>query len=707
MKAAFVSVLLLAHVATASPARCEPPLPRPVAPTRFSSQTAAALDAAVRAELSRAPFAGISVGVAQGPRTWTSAYGVRDLRKRLPATPETTYRLASITKSFTAIAVMQLVEQGQLSLEQDIRSVVPAYPEKQWRITIRQLLGHQSGVPHYRNGRDGRNTRRVNTAEAIALFADRPLAAEPDTEFVYTSWGYNLLGAAVETASGMPYGAYLQKNVFGPAGMWQAALDDHRRRGKNHAVGYRRRDGRIVRSEFLDVSSRFAGGGTRGSVVDLLAFGRAVLDDRLVSKETMAQMQTPMSTRDGRLIDYGMGFATYPLRGHYLVAHAGGQPETTTFLVIVPAEELVIALASNLEGEARLHKRLAARIIEVISEEGHVRRDAYARDPLDRLLYEGLYRVFTYGVAYHRWRAQAPQGAVTQADDPTAAFTRTSELLDREKMKQDPTAHQTLVRAAHEPRGGRVFIEVGTHMARTIEAAKGPAQLAHYPQLGPLAFFLDYLKACEVRRCAKPLRFEGLRADLDRLQREWQRGELDALSRQRLDEASSPQTLWPKLMAHGANSTVHPDYAPELLRLAERLVADGRSEDARTWLERAVTLHPDAPEPLLALADHHFAQARVAEGMRLYEHAARVDPMMNDTSAEALLLRAHKAATKKHSREILRAATSIRTDAVALWQALARAERALGSRDEARRALEQATRAAAIAPAEQRQAPPH
>lgn len=701
MKAAFVFAVLLAHVATAAPARCEPPLPRPVAPTAFSSTTAAALDAAVRAELSRAPFAGMSVGVAQGPRTWTSAYGLRDLRKRLPATPETTYRLASITKSFTAIAVMQLVEQGQLSLEQDIRSVVPAYPEKQWPITIRQLLGHQSGVPHYRNGRDGRNTRRVNTAEAIALFADRPLAAEPDTAFVYTSWGYNLLGAAVETASGMPYGAYLQKNVFGPAGMWQAALDDHRRRGKNHAVGYRRRDGRIVPSEFLDVSSRFAGGGTRGSVVDLLAFGRAVLDDRLVSKQTMAQMQTPMSTRDGRLIDYGMGFATYPLRGHYLVAHAGGQPETTTFLVIVPAEELVIALASNLEGEAGLHKRLVARIIEVLSEDGQVRRDAWARDPLDRLLYEGLYRVFTYGVAYHRWRAQGPKGAATGAEDPTAAFTRASELLDREKMKRDPKAHQTLVRAAHEPRGGQVFIEVGTHMARTLEAAKGAAHLARYPKLGPLAFFRDYLEACEGRRCPKALRFEGLRTDLDRLQREWQRGEMDALSAQRLDEAASPQALWPKLMAHGEKSTVHPDYAPELLRLAERLFAAGRNEDAAMWLERAVTLHPDAPEPLLALADHHLTHGRVAEGLRLYQHAARVDPMMNDTSAEALLLRAQKATTKKHAREILRAATAIRTDAAALWQALARTERALGGREEARRALEQARRAAAITPTEQ------
>lgn len=705
MKTAFAFALLVAHVATASPARCEPPLPRQTAPSEFSAATMAAMDEAIRAELAGSTFAGMSVGIRQGSRVWTAAYGQRDLRRRLPATPETTYRLASITKSFTAVAVMQLVEQGQLALDQEIRSVVPNYPEKQWPITIRQLLGHQSGVPHYRNSRDGRNTRRVNTAEAIALFADRPLAAEPGTDFVYTSWGYNLLGAAVETASGLPYDAYLQKHVFGPAGMAQAALDDHRTRGRNHAVGYRRRGERIVPSEFLDVSSRFAGGGTRGSVLDLLAFGRAVLDHRLVSPQTTAQMQTAMATRDGRLIDYGMGFATYPLRGHYLVAHAGGQPETTTFLVLVPAEDLVIALASNLEGEAGLHKRLVVRLLEVLSEDGHVRRDGYAQDPLDRLLYEGLYRIFTYGVAYERWQSLWADRS-TLWPEPSqvnlaSAFARAAGLLDRTAMAQDPKTHQERLRAAHEPRGERTFIDVGTHMAKTIAAWASPARLAEYPKLGPLAFFADYRKACEARKCPAAVTFAPLDPDLRRLQREWDAGTLEGLRTVRLDEApaSEAEALWAKLEAHAAKSTVHPDYSDEIFRLAERLEAAGKKALAGRWIERAVALHPGAPTPMLVLADHRLRTGDQAGALALYQQAVQADPLQNATSAEALMQRAQRAESKQQAREVLRVATVVREADAALWQALARAERSLGAKREARRALERAEQAAAAAQA--------
>ncbi|HSP80467.1 MAG TPA: serine hydrolase domain-containing protein, partial [Myxococcaceae bacterium] len=529
-------------------------------------------------------------------------YGLRDRARHLPATPRTTYRMASITKSFTAVAVMQLVEQGRLELDADIRSLVPDWPEKEWTVTVRQLLGHLGGVSHYDGPEDAENVKRVDTAGALALFSDRPLAAEPGTEFVYTTWGYNLLGAAVESASGQPYGAWLKAHVFGPAGMEHAALDDYRTRDRHHAVGYRQRRGRLLRSRYLDVSSRFAGGGTRASVEDLLAFGRAVLEHRLVSPATARLMQSSQRTRDGALTDYGLGFATYPLRGHYVVAHAGGQPETTALLVMLPAEDLVIALATNLEGESKRLRRVSVRMLELLREDGRVRRDAHLVDPVDAVVHEGLYRLFTYGLSYHQWATKGP-GALPEPGDLEAAFTQVSGLLDRASIAQEPEAALERVRTAHEPRGKSLFIRVGTHMARTLEEAYGPERLRTYPARGPLDFFMDYLAACEQAGCPLPLRFDAaLREDARHFHTVWQRTQVPELLRTRLDEVADPETLWPVLAAATAGEVLHPDYGEEMLRIAAFHGKRGRKEAQLRWLERAVALHPRSQPAREALA---------------------------------------------------------------------------------------------------------
>src|SRR5690242_3944097 len=129
---------------------CERPMVPARASTRpFSEELERALDAFVRAELEREPHAGLAVGVLRGDQRWVGAYGQRDVAQGLPATPRTTWRMASLTKSFTAVAVMQLVERGLLDLDADIRTWVPAWPERRWPVTPRQLLGHLGGVTNY------------------------------------------------------------------------------------------------------------------------------------------------------------------------------------------------------------------------------------------------------------------------------------------------------------------------------------------------------------------------------------------------------------------------------------------------------------------------------------------------------------------------------------------------------------------------------
>ncbi|WNG22931.1 serine hydrolase [Cystobacter fuscus] len=568
----------------------------------FSEDIQRALDELVRAELARGPHAGLSVGVLHEGKRWTRGYGWRDLAHRLPATPRTTYRMASITKSFTAVAVLQLAQEGKLGLDAEIQSLVPDFPPKEWPVTVRELLGHLGGVPNYDGPESSNNVRHLDTAGALALFVQKPLVAEPGTKFVYTTWGYNLLGAAVETASGQGYGDYLREHVFEPAGMRHAALDDYRTRDRQHAVGYRLEKRQLLPSQYLDVSSRFAGGGTRASVEDLLAFGQAMLQHQLVTADTTRLMQTSMSTRDGQLTDYGMGFATYPLRGHYTVTHAGGQPETSTLLVLLPAEDVVLALATNLENDAKRLRRVSSRILETLLEDGQVRREAALADPVDAVVHEGLARLFTYGLAYHQWATHGP-GVLPEPGELAAAFTQVSTLLDRARISENPQEAMARVREGHHPLAGSLLIRVGAHMARTLEQVEGAQALRDQPRRGPLAFFNAYVAACEQVNCPAPLRFgESLREDARRYEQDWRRSQVPELLRVRLDEVARPETLWPTLEAATAGVSTHPDYVEEMLQIATLQGRLGRREQQRRWLERAVALHPRSDEARQALA---------------------------------------------------------------------------------------------------------
>ncbi|WPB80783.1 serine hydrolase domain-containing protein [Archangium violaceum] len=482
----------------------------------FPEEVQRALDALVRAELTREPHAGLAVGVLRGAQRWVGTYGQRDVARGLPATPRTTWRLASITKTFTAVAVLQLVEQGRIDLDADIRTLVPAWPEKRWPVTVRQLLGHLGGVTNYGRFGPSHDSGPVDTVGALGLVAGYELEAEPGTRFIYSTWAYNLLGAAIEAVSGQSYGEYLQEHVFDPAGMVHAALDDRRTRDEHHAAGYRIRDGQRVASKVIDVSGRFAGGGTRASIEDLLGFGEALLDYRLLSRTSSGWMQTPMSTRDGRLTDYGMGFATWPLRGHYVVAHSGAQPETSTLLLLLPGEDVAIALASNVEGQAASLKRIAYGVIELLLEDKGPRLSAHRQGPVDAVVNEALNRVFGYGLAYHQWATHGP-GTLPGTGELPEAFEQVARLLDRAAIERAPNVARERILAAHEPREDWLFVRVGAHMARTLEEAWGPERLHGYSARGPLAFFNDYLAVCESRQCPEPFRFnEALRADLRR-----------------------------------------------------------------------------------------------------------------------------------------------------------------------------------------------
>jgi CubicO group peptidase (beta-lactamase class C family)/tetratricopeptide (TPR) repeat protein len=682
-----VTLGLLLSTAAGAQAKSKPaPAQLPPGTQALPPEVVRLLEARIREQLEGRQLGGLSVGVARGDQAWTGGFGFRDVERRLKATPRTTYRMASVSKCFTAIAVMQLVESGEVSLDDDIRKWVPDFPEKPWTVTVRQLLGHLGGVSHYKDlAKDNKLTKRMSTAEALAIFKDWPLVVEPGTEYVYTSYGFNLLGALVENVSQQSFGKYLQKKVFAPVGMTHAALDDFRTRDGWQAVGYRVVNGGLAHSHKLDLSSRFGGGGSRASVVDMLAFGRAAIASTLVKPETTRMMQVSMETRDGRLTDYGMGFATYPVRGHYVVAHAGGQPETSTFLLMLPAEQVVIALATNVEGQDDLLRDIYGSLLEVLLEGGARRHPAHATSSEDEVLHEGLYRMYSYGRAFYTSQ-KAGFGTPVEPGDLPAAFAEASKLLARETIAADPRAALKQVKQSHHPNAGRLFIRVGMQMAERIAAAYGPEALARYPAEGALGFFDDYLRACEEIRCPEALRFSpGLRADIARLVGPWRRANAPELRTLLLRTTPDLDVALSALERAFQDAPVHPDYSEELLALAQ--APKTPPEKTAKLLDWAVKHHPGSIPTLLARGDA-FLQAGDAEAAELLYRRALERPSGADAlSPEKLLARA-----KHHplALDMLRVAVKLHPGAASVWQALAAREQAAGNVEAAQVALEQA-----------------
>ncbi|HEX6178897.1 MAG TPA: serine hydrolase domain-containing protein, partial [Thermoanaerobaculia bacterium] len=298
----------------------------------------------VEREMARDRMVGLSVAVLEGDTLWARGFGHADLENAVKATERSSYRMASVTKPMTAVAALKLAEQGKLDLDADIRRYVPYFPDKGKTITTRQLLSHLGGISHYRNYAVEGNIRDPKTTrEAIAIFENFDLVSDPGTKYTYSSYGYNLIGAVIEGATGRAYREVMQELVWTPAGMSSTRLDSPTDLIPFRVTGYTLDDGKIRRSDFVDISSRFGGGGTRSTVIDMVRFAQSIWDGKLLKAETVQSMWWPAQTSAGRFINYGLGFNALPVNGHYYASHSGSQQEARTLLMIWPARKLAIA----------------------------------------------------------------------------------------------------------------------------------------------------------------------------------------------------------------------------------------------------------------------------------------------------------------------------------------------------------------------------
>ncbi|MFQ6037280.1 MAG: serine hydrolase [Candidatus Aminicenantales bacterium] len=578
---------------------------------------------AVRDRMSIDQTPGLSVGFIRGDIAWVHAFGFSDLENRVPARPESSYRMASVTKTFTAVAVLQLCEAGKIDLDEEIQKYVPYFPRKKWPVTVRQLLGHLGGVPHYVNREKELHIKVPKTTrEAIEIFKDYDLVAEPGTKYHYSSYGYNLLGAAVEQVSGQPYGDYLQEHIFKPLGMKHSRMDDPVALIPNRVRGYRLVDGKIVNSEYVDISSRFAAGGIRSTVIDLLKFARGILEGRLLRPETWRLMLTPMATKSGYFTGKGMGWTVRPWKGHFQMAHGGSQPETRTYLAIFPVDNCALALASNFESFDR--QGYAALLAELALDEDFD-TPPYVADGLEEAVFEACEEAFSYGLSRYLWTATP---VTRDPDELRKAFAAFTEAASLQALRRDLRGTRAKLRAGIHPVSGEAFTKMASYMAAELEKAYGKPEMRRYTKKGPVAFFADYARLVhDSTEQDSGLQFSSRFLDLlGRWERDWNRTYAGDLARMTIGTDTDEAELGQRLKGTFSGASLYPDFHKDLIRVAQHHVQREDRARAVRCLLLATELYPRRPEPLVRLATLYLWDGRGEEAARLFKAAFSLEP---------------------------------------------------------------------------------
>lgn len=317
-------------------------------------------------------FLGVATGIyKKGCGSYISSAGFRSKRSRLAFTNDTVSRVASITKPMTAIAIMQLVERGLLGLDTPINQYLKPLKEAiNPTITIRHLLTHTSGIRHYESKLDAISFTHY---DSLLLAANEVLnknsIAPAGEKFIYSSYGYTLLGAIIEIQTGMSYAQYMKLNIWDIAGMSDTSVEVLST-GDDKSRLYLKMGAYYLRSPYSDLSLITSAGGVQSTVSDLLKFGEAILTNKLVSAETLALMIDVSDSLAPAAGDdpYGLGWSVYlEQQNGRIISHSGSQPGASAYFKIYLDKEVVVATLSNAFGTKKsswwLTENLAAIVM--------------------------------------------------------------------------------------------------------------------------------------------------------------------------------------------------------------------------------------------------------------------------------------------------------------------------------------------------------
>jgi CubicO group peptidase (beta-lactamase class C family) len=305
-------------------------------------------DALLKAQY-KAEEPGAAALVARGGQpVYKRAFGMADMENNVAMSAESVFEIGSITKQFTAVSILMLMEQGKLSLQDPITKFIEDYPTNGQTITVHHLLTHTSGIKSYTSMQSWTKLWRndMTPMEMIDLFKNEPMDFMPGEKWLYNNSAYFILGYIISRASGISYPEFLEKNIFEPLGMKNSYYGSQSRIIKNRAQGYQKRDG-FVNAEYLSLTQPYSAGSIMSTVDDLLTWHKAVQANTLLKKESIQKAFANYKLNDGKPINYGYGWGLNEINGSETIEHSGGIFGYTTNAIYLPKEDVFVAVFSN------------------------------------------------------------------------------------------------------------------------------------------------------------------------------------------------------------------------------------------------------------------------------------------------------------------------------------------------------------------------
>jgi D-alanyl-D-alanine carboxypeptidase len=379
---------LLLIVALASPAIAEPTTQRSGTPL------VSELDRLLSPRFPMdGPGAAVIV-VKDGRAIFRKGYGMANLELKTPLQADMVFELGSLTKQFTSTAILMLVEQGRLSLDEDLHKYLPDYPDKGAKISIENLLTHTSGIKSYTNDPKFPAMWRqdLTVQQIIDVTKDDPLEFPPGTKWKYDNTGYILLGAIIEKVSGMPYADYVRKNIFESLGMKHSYYGSNSAVIPGRASGYSRNGGNWVNAQYLSMTLPYAAGSLMSSVDDLAIWDGAISAGKLLSKASWDRAFTPYKLANGDDTHYGYGWAIDAYDGHSIVRHNGGIFGYVSEVVRLPKDHVFVAMLTNSDGHDFDTGFLATELAAVAIGDPYREPVQVKLDPKEFDVYTGVYR---------------------------------------------------------------------------------------------------------------------------------------------------------------------------------------------------------------------------------------------------------------------------------------------------------------------------
>jgi CubicO group peptidase (beta-lactamase class C family) len=337
-------------------------------------KTATRVDEYVEGERTKRHIPGLSVAVVQnGELVLAKGYGQANVELDAPCTADTVYQIGSITKQFTATAIMALVEEGKMALDDPIAKYLDNTPETWKDITVRHLLNHTSGIKSYTNVAENMAKVRLDRTrdDIIGTVRDLPLEFVPGDKWVYNNTGYFLLGLIIEKVSGKAYAEFLQERIFKPLDMNATRVNELQDIVKQRATGYAW-SGKLQNAEHASMSWPFSAGAIVSTVADLAKWDTALCSEKTLKRTSLDQMWTKTKLNGGKETEYGFGWGVSDYRGHKLIGHGGGIHGFTTDIARFVNDKLTVVVLTNLSGPsanpAAIARGIAAIYIPDLSE---------------------------------------------------------------------------------------------------------------------------------------------------------------------------------------------------------------------------------------------------------------------------------------------------------------------------------------------------